>query len=159
TKPLPLVMNGNRQMVPVDYFINNDLKCLQGGISNSLARTASSSDSLTIFWITGGKVRYFLWQNMSSRLSFKRINCFKFSNFFFQCYDSVVELNTNAKLGSADGGFIASVVGGGVGVDYGGGGVKDGIDCGMTVEYIGDDSVITKTGTVRSVGVCLLGTS
>ncbi|GJZ02318.1 hypothetical protein Tco_0520279 [Tanacetum coccineum] len=26
TKPLPLVMNGNHQMVPVDYFFNNDLK-------------------------------------------------------------------------------------------------------------------------------------
>nr|GEY00682.1 hypothetical protein [Tanacetum cinerariifolium] len=33
TKPLPLVMNGNRQIVPVDYFFNNDLKYLQGGIS------------------------------------------------------------------------------------------------------------------------------
>ncbi|GJV48698.1 hypothetical protein Tco_1438910 [Tanacetum coccineum] len=32
TKPLPLVMNGNRQMVSVDYFFNNDLKYLQGGI-------------------------------------------------------------------------------------------------------------------------------
>ncbi|GJU11715.1 hypothetical protein Tco_1134111 [Tanacetum coccineum] len=32
TKPLPLVMNENRHMVPVDYFFNNDLKCLQGGI-------------------------------------------------------------------------------------------------------------------------------
>nr|GEX56229.1 hypothetical protein [Tanacetum cinerariifolium] len=32
TKPLPLVTNGNRQMVPVDYFFNNDLKYLQGGI-------------------------------------------------------------------------------------------------------------------------------
>ncbi|GJU89273.1 hypothetical protein Tco_1301696 [Tanacetum coccineum] len=32
TKPLPLVMNGNRQMVPVDYFFNNDLKYLQEGI-------------------------------------------------------------------------------------------------------------------------------
>ncbi|GJU89615.1 hypothetical protein Tco_1302038 [Tanacetum coccineum] len=32
TKPLPLIMNGNRQMVPVDYFFNNDLKYLQGGI-------------------------------------------------------------------------------------------------------------------------------
>ncbi|GJS28301.1 hypothetical protein Tco_0488921 [Tanacetum coccineum] len=66
---------------------------------------------------------------------------------------------TDAKSGSVDGGFIASVVGGGVGVDCGGGGVKDGIDCGMTVEYIGEDSVITETGTVRSMGVCLLGTS
>nr|GEW63648.1 hypothetical protein [Tanacetum cinerariifolium] len=32
TKPLPLVMNGNRQIVLVDYFFNNDLKYLQSGI-------------------------------------------------------------------------------------------------------------------------------
>ncbi|GJU13266.1 hypothetical protein Tco_1135662 [Tanacetum coccineum] len=32
TKPLPLVMNGNHQKVPVDYFFNNDLKYLQGGV-------------------------------------------------------------------------------------------------------------------------------
>ncbi|GJZ92816.1 hypothetical protein Tco_0664881, partial [Tanacetum coccineum] len=31
-KHLFLVMNRNRQMVPVDYFFNNDLKYLQGGI-------------------------------------------------------------------------------------------------------------------------------
>ncbi|GKB72127.1 hypothetical protein Tco_0933539 [Tanacetum coccineum] len=60
---------------------------------------------------------------------------------------------TNAKFRSADGGFVASVVGGGVGVDCGGGGVKDGNDYGMTVVYIGEDSVITETGTIRSVGV------
>ncbi|GKC43435.1 hypothetical protein Tco_1061157 [Tanacetum coccineum] len=46
-----------------------------------------------------------------------------------------------------------------VAVDCGGGGVKDGIDCGMTVDYIGEDSLITETGTVRSMGVFLLGTS
>nr|GEV37110.1 hypothetical protein [Tanacetum cinerariifolium] len=33
TKPLPLVKNGNCQMVPVEYFFNNNLKYLQGGIS------------------------------------------------------------------------------------------------------------------------------
>nr|GEV13147.1 putative ribonuclease H-like domain-containing protein [Tanacetum cinerariifolium] len=33
TKPLPLVMSGNRQMVPIEYFFNNDLKYLQGRIS------------------------------------------------------------------------------------------------------------------------------
>ncbi|GJU15163.1 hypothetical protein Tco_1143129 [Tanacetum coccineum] len=33
TKPLTLVMKRNRQIVPVDYFFNNDLKYLQGGIS------------------------------------------------------------------------------------------------------------------------------
>ncbi|GJS80151.1 hypothetical protein Tco_0730032 [Tanacetum coccineum] len=33
TKPLPLVMSGNRQKVLVDYFFNNDLKYLQGGVS------------------------------------------------------------------------------------------------------------------------------
>ncbi|GJY00495.1 hypothetical protein Tco_0357513 [Tanacetum coccineum] len=33
TKPLPLVMSGNHQKLPVDYFFNNDLKYLQGGAS------------------------------------------------------------------------------------------------------------------------------
>nr|GFB20645.1 hypothetical protein [Tanacetum cinerariifolium] len=33
TKPLPLVKIGNHQKVPIDYFFNNDLKYLQGGIS------------------------------------------------------------------------------------------------------------------------------
>ncbi|GKD76644.1 hypothetical protein Tco_1339265 [Tanacetum coccineum] len=53
---------------------------------------------------------------------------------------------TDAKLGSVDGRFVASVVGGGVGVDNSGGGVKDCNDCGMTVENTGEDSEITKTG-------------
>ncbi|GJW70816.1 hypothetical protein Tco_0127733 [Tanacetum coccineum] len=51
TKPLPLVMNGNRQMVPVDYFFNNDLKYLQGGIltmtyTNSITKTKSTQYDL-----------------------------------------------------------------------------------------------------------------
>ncbi|GJS11637.1 hypothetical protein Tco_0368433 [Tanacetum coccineum] len=56
------------------------------------------------------------------------------------CYNPVEVKNslnlpdsqTDAKSGSVDGGFIASVVSGGVDVDYCGGGVKDGNDCGMT---------------------------
>ncbi|GKG62155.1 hypothetical protein Tco_0632059, partial [Tanacetum coccineum] len=66
---------------------------------------------------------------------------------------------TDAKSGSVVGGFVASVVVGGVNVDYYSGGVKDGNDCGMTIENTSEESVITETGTVRSVGVCLLGTS
>ncbi|GKG61757.1 hypothetical protein Tco_0623474, partial [Tanacetum coccineum] len=58
-----------------------------------------------------------------------------------------------------DGGFVALVVGGGVGVDNSGGGVKDCNDCGMTVENASEESEITETSTVRSVGVCWLGTS
>ncbi|GKD25453.1 hypothetical protein Tco_1231667 [Tanacetum coccineum] len=42
TKPLPLVMSRNRLKVPVDYFFNNDLKYLQGGIS-----TMTYTSSLT----------------------------------------------------------------------------------------------------------------
>ncbi|GJT30130.1 hypothetical protein Tco_0910405 [Tanacetum coccineum] len=42
TKPLPLFMNRNRQMVPVDYFFNNDLKYLQGGISTMTYTTSVS---------------------------------------------------------------------------------------------------------------------
>nr|GEW54070.1 hypothetical protein [Tanacetum cinerariifolium] len=33
SKPLPLITHGSRQSVPVEYFINNDLKYLQGGVS------------------------------------------------------------------------------------------------------------------------------
>nr|GEY50484.1 hypothetical protein [Tanacetum cinerariifolium] len=40
TKPLPLVMNGNCQMVLVDYFFKNDLKYLQGGISTMTYMTS-----------------------------------------------------------------------------------------------------------------------
>ncbi|GJW28531.1 putative retrotransposon protein, partial [Tanacetum coccineum] len=40
TKPLPLVMSGNSQKVPVDYFFNNDLKYLQGGVSTMTYTTS-----------------------------------------------------------------------------------------------------------------------
>ncbi|GKD26136.1 hypothetical protein Tco_1232350 [Tanacetum coccineum] len=40
TKPLPLVKIRNRQKVPVDYFFNNDLKYLQGGISTMTYTTS-----------------------------------------------------------------------------------------------------------------------
>ncbi|GJV64553.1 hypothetical protein Tco_1475381 [Tanacetum coccineum] len=40
TKPLPLVMSRNRQRVPVNYFFNNDLKYLQGGISTMTYTTS-----------------------------------------------------------------------------------------------------------------------
>ncbi|GJW14649.1 hypothetical protein Tco_0018782 [Tanacetum coccineum] len=40
SKPLPLVKSGNRQIVPVDYFFNNDLAYLQG---ESTGRTYTTS--------------------------------------------------------------------------------------------------------------------
>ncbi|GKC38868.1 putative reverse transcriptase domain, ribonuclease H-like domain, aspartic peptidase domain protein [Tanacetum coccineum] len=40
TKPLPVVMSGNRQKVLVDYFFNNDLKYLQGGDSTMTYTTS-----------------------------------------------------------------------------------------------------------------------
>ncbi|GKC29015.1 hypothetical protein Tco_1036309 [Tanacetum coccineum] len=71
----------------------------------------------------------------------------------------LVVLKTDAKFGSVDGGFVASVVGGRVGVDCpvveGSKEVKDGYDFGMTVvnHWVGEDSMIIKTSTVRSIGV------
>ncbi|GJS33774.1 hypothetical protein Tco_0532156 [Tanacetum coccineum] len=41
-KPLPLITHGNRQRVPFEFFINNDLKYLQGGIS-TMTYTASTT--------------------------------------------------------------------------------------------------------------------
>ncbi|GKA81738.1 hypothetical protein Tco_0788430, partial [Tanacetum coccineum] len=40
TKSLPLVMSGNHQKVPVDYFFNNDLKYQQGGVSTMTYTTS-----------------------------------------------------------------------------------------------------------------------
>nr|GEW35712.1 hypothetical protein [Tanacetum cinerariifolium] len=42
SKPLPLIMRGNRQSVPVEFFINNDLKYLQGGISTMTYTTSTT---------------------------------------------------------------------------------------------------------------------
>ncbi|GKA31503.1 putative reverse transcriptase domain-containing protein, partial [Tanacetum coccineum] len=53
TKPLLLVMNGNRQMVLVDYFFNNDLKYLQGGISTMTYTTSTIKTKATQYELQG----------------------------------------------------------------------------------------------------------
>ncbi|GKD34217.1 hypothetical protein Tco_1249726, partial [Tanacetum coccineum] len=40
SKPLPLIMVQGRQLVPVDYFINNDLEYMRGGISTKKYMTS-----------------------------------------------------------------------------------------------------------------------
>ncbi|GJW83783.1 hypothetical protein Tco_0156928 [Tanacetum coccineum] len=42
SKPLPLITRGKRQRVPFEYFINNDLKYLEGGVS-TMTYTASTT--------------------------------------------------------------------------------------------------------------------
>nr|GEU57560.1 uncharacterized mitochondrial protein AtMg00810-like [Tanacetum cinerariifolium] len=42
SKPLPLITHGNRQSVLVEFFINNDLKYLQGGISTMTYTTSTT---------------------------------------------------------------------------------------------------------------------
>ncbi|GJU30884.1 hypothetical protein Tco_1174473 [Tanacetum coccineum] len=53
TKPLPLVINGNRQIVPVDYFFNNDLKYLQGGISTMTYTTSITKTKVAQYDLLG----------------------------------------------------------------------------------------------------------
>ncbi|GKB25592.1 hypothetical protein Tco_0864993 [Tanacetum coccineum] len=53
TKPLPLVMNGNRQIVPVDYFFNNDLKYLQGGILTMTYTTSTTKTKAAQYDLQG----------------------------------------------------------------------------------------------------------
>ncbi|GJX96851.1 hypothetical protein Tco_0352649 [Tanacetum coccineum] len=53
TKPLPLVMSRNRQKVPVDYFFNNDLKYLQGGISTMTYMTSLTKTKATQYDFKG----------------------------------------------------------------------------------------------------------
>ncbi|GJZ97974.1 hypothetical protein Tco_0670427 [Tanacetum coccineum] len=42
SKPLPLITCGNRQRVPFEFFINNDLKYLQGAISTMTYTTSTT---------------------------------------------------------------------------------------------------------------------
>ncbi|GKD63381.1 hypothetical protein Tco_1305489 [Tanacetum coccineum] len=53
TKPLPLVMSRNRQKVPVDYFFNNDLKYLQGGISTMTYTTSLTKTKVAQYDLAG----------------------------------------------------------------------------------------------------------
>ncbi|GJS32672.1 hypothetical protein Tco_0531054 [Tanacetum coccineum] len=53
TKPLPLVMNMNRQMVPVDYLFNNDLKYLQGGILTMTYTTSTTKTKAAQYDLQG----------------------------------------------------------------------------------------------------------
>ncbi|GKD49906.1 hypothetical protein Tco_1278882 [Tanacetum coccineum] len=53
TKPLPLVMSRNCQKVPVDYFFNNDLKYLEGGISTMTYTTTLTKTKAALYFLPG----------------------------------------------------------------------------------------------------------
>ncbi|GJX07583.1 hypothetical protein Tco_0195515 [Tanacetum coccineum] len=53
TKPLPLVMSGNRQKVLVDYFFNNDLKYLQGGVLTMTYTTSITTTKASQYDLPG----------------------------------------------------------------------------------------------------------
>ncbi|GKA13995.1 hypothetical protein Tco_0693641 [Tanacetum coccineum] len=46
-------MNGNHQIVPIDYFFNNDLKYLQGGISTMTYRTSTTKTKAAQYDLSG----------------------------------------------------------------------------------------------------------
>ncbi|GJS34537.1 hypothetical protein Tco_0532919 [Tanacetum coccineum] len=117
------------------------------GCEDLLARTACSSDSITMLLITRGAklmnsslVAHSLESRCSSTRAVTAVLRGSFllssATSFFNVVTLLLNWKTDAKFRSVDRGFIASVVGGGVGVDCYGGGVKDGNDCGMTVVSI-----------------------
>nr|GFA21265.1 hypothetical protein [Tanacetum cinerariifolium] len=53
TKPLPLVNVRNHQKVPADYFFNNDLKYLQGGISTMTYTTSLTKTKDAHYYLPG----------------------------------------------------------------------------------------------------------
>ncbi|GKD56102.1 hypothetical protein Tco_1289489 [Tanacetum coccineum] len=53
SKPLPLIMHGNRQRVPVEYFINNDLKYLQGGVLTMTYMTSTTKTKAAKYDLPG----------------------------------------------------------------------------------------------------------
>nr|GEU63058.1 hypothetical protein [Tanacetum cinerariifolium] len=52
SKPLPLIMNQGLQVVPVDYFINNDLEYLRGGSSSKKYTTSTTKTNAAKFDIS-----------------------------------------------------------------------------------------------------------
>ncbi|GJZ02898.1 hypothetical protein Tco_0520859, partial [Tanacetum coccineum] len=53
SKPLPLITPGNRQRVPFEFFINNDLKYLQGGISTMTYTTSTTKTKVAKYDLPG----------------------------------------------------------------------------------------------------------
>ncbi|GJW10799.1 hypothetical protein Tco_1576626 [Tanacetum coccineum] len=54
-KPLPLITHGKRQRVPFEFFINNDLKYLQGGISTMTYTTSTTKTKAAQYDLPGIK--------------------------------------------------------------------------------------------------------
>ncbi|GKC75315.1 hypothetical protein Tco_1126089 [Tanacetum coccineum] len=53
SKPLPLITHGNRQRVPFEFFINNDLKYLQGGVSTMTYTTSTTKSKAAKYDLPG----------------------------------------------------------------------------------------------------------
>ncbi|GKA13384.1 hypothetical protein Tco_0693030 [Tanacetum coccineum] len=53
SKPLHFIMRGNHQRVPVEYFINNDLKYLQGGVSTMTYTTSTTKTKAAQYDLSG----------------------------------------------------------------------------------------------------------
>ncbi|GJS81367.1 hypothetical protein Tco_0747908 [Tanacetum coccineum] len=53
SKPLPLISRGKRQRVPFEYFINNDFKYLQGGVSTVTYTTSTTKTKATQYDLPG----------------------------------------------------------------------------------------------------------
>ncbi|GKC11626.1 hypothetical protein Tco_1008408 [Tanacetum coccineum] len=53
SKPLPLITRGKRQRVPFEFFINNDLKYLQGGISTMTYMTSTTKTKVAQYDLPG----------------------------------------------------------------------------------------------------------
>nr|GEU76724.1 hypothetical protein [Tanacetum cinerariifolium] len=55
SKPLSLITRGNRQSVPVEFFINNDLKYLQGGTSTMTYTMSTTKIKAAQYDLPGNK--------------------------------------------------------------------------------------------------------
>nr|GEV88811.1 putative ribonuclease H-like domain-containing protein [Tanacetum cinerariifolium] len=67
SKPLLLIMRGNLQSVPVEYFINNDLKYLQGGILTMTYTTSTTKIKGILHWRDQCKTFYAYVRGIQSR--------------------------------------------------------------------------------------------
>ncbi|GKB33300.1 hypothetical protein Tco_0872701 [Tanacetum coccineum] len=99
SKPLPLIMCGKHQRVPFEYFINNDLKYLQGGVSTMTYTTSTTKIKAAKYDLPG--IEDMVPNIWSPRQAIKRISI------FYKCILAVTHVKVMRKHGY---GYLEEIV-------------------------------------------------
>ncbi|GKE89375.1 hypothetical protein Tco_1566850, partial [Tanacetum coccineum] len=94
SKPLPLITRGNRQRVPFEFFINNDLKYLQGGILTMTYTTSTTKTKAAQYNLLGIEDMVpNIWSLVMGYLTLERTTSrFKEGDFLRLCINEIEDM-------------------------------------------------------------------